>query len=194
VCTVNVRWLTHKKIRKISSCYSTHSTIAEEAGTLNLGYTQMHLGPLARKPLILLVEDNAADAWLFQDLLSRTGVDHELNVIDDGEDAIEFLLKGAQTDWESLPDLILLDLNLPRKTGIEILKESKAHPALRLIPVLVLTSSGSERDINGAYASGANAYFRKPGGLTKVEELIDLIVRCWLQFASLPAKNAIPAR
>jgi two-component system, chemotaxis family, response regulator Rcp1 len=154
----------------------------------------MHLGSLAKKPHILLVEDNAADAWLFRDLLSRTGVDHELTVIDDGEDAIEFLLKGAEADPASLPDLILLDLNLPRKTGIEVLKESKAHRSLCYIPVLVLTSSGSERDINSAYACGANTYFRKPGGLTKVEELIQLIARCWLQFASLPAKNGIPAR
>ncbi len=97
---------------------------------------------LATKAHILLVEDNAADAWLFQDLLAKTGVEHNLTVIDDGEDASAFLDRAAQGDKQLLPDLILLDLNLPRKSGMEILKEIKQTAPLQSIPVLVLTSSG----------------------------------------------------
>lgn len=156
--------------------------------------TRMGSAYLATKAHILLVEDNAADAWLFQDLLAKTGVEHNLTVIDDGEDASAFLDRAAQADKQLLPDLILLDLNLPRKSGMEILKEIKQSSPLQPIPVLVLTSSGSDRDVNNAYTSGANAYFRKPVGLTKVEELIDLIAKCWLQFACLPPRNGVPAR
>ena len=135
---------------------------------------------------VLLVEDNAADAWIIRDSLSRTGVRHELIVIEDGEEASSFLLNRSGGEKVSFPDLMLLDLNLPRKSGIEILQEIKADPSLRSLPVLVLTSSGSERDIDNAYRSGANQYFRKPGGLSGIEELMSLIARCWLEHGCLP--------
>jgi two-component system response regulator len=111
---------------------------------------------------ILLVEDNPADVRLIREALRHTEASYSLSVVDDGEKAIDFLRDRAPG---SFPDLVLLDLNLPRKSGAEVLVEIKGDRRLKRIPVVILTSSRSERDVNTAYDSGANSYLRKPADL-----------------------------
>ena len=105
---------------------------------------------------LLLVEDNPGDVRLTQEALKEGDMNHELTVVSDGEEALKFLRKEAPYENRPLPDLIFLDLNLPKKTGIEVLKDIKAEPDIRMIPVLILTTSEADQDIQAAYQSKAN--------------------------------------
>lgn len=136
------------------------------------------------KPRILLVEDNAADVRLMREAFSEQEIDVELLVAGDGEEATRML-----RDPFRRPDLVLLDLNLPRKDGREVLAEIKADPALRSIPVLVLTSSEAERDIENSYALHANVYLRKPLAYTELQAIVVAIHTFWLTVARLPARG-----
>lgn len=138
---------------------------------------------------ILFVEDNPADVRLFRQALIDTGARPQITVVDDGEDAADLLFKRGQYAGAKPPDLILLDLNLPKKNGLELLKEIRTHPDLKRIPVIVLTSSASHSDINSAYESGANMYLLKPSNLDEVERLMDTVVMAWLRTAILPPRN-----
>ena len=139
---------------------------------------------------ILLVEDFAPDARLFSELLSNSGSAYRLSIVDDGEDALRFLERAGVYATAPTPDLIFLDLNLPKRTGLEILQEIRAHPSLRPTPVVVLTSSQSEKDVNAAYGSGANLYLTKPASLNQLEELIRALSRIWLEYGELPRAGA----
>lgn len=136
------------------------------------------------RPRILLVEDNAADVRLLREAFLEQGVSVELMVASDGEDATQVL-----RDPRRRPDLILLDLNLPRKDGREVLAEIKADPALRSIPVLVLTSSEAELDIEHSYALHANVYLRKPLSYTELQAIVAAIDTFWLTVARLPSRG-----
>lgn len=135
---------------------------------------------------ILLVEDFAPDANLFSQLLSDTGSSFRLSIVDDGEEALRFLRRQDKYANAPRPDLIFLDLNLPKRTGLEILQEIRSNAALRPTPVVILTSSENERDVNAAYRSGANLYVKKPGTLSQLEELIQALSRIWLEYGHLP--------
>ena len=130
---------------------------------------------------ILLVEDNKADALLIQEALGQVSTGHTVDVAADGVLALEHLRSGAP-----LPDLMLLDLNLPRKDGREVLVEVKADPALASIPVIILTTSESPPDVAFAYRHHANSYVRKPIGLDRLLETASSIRDFWLQTATLP--------
>jgi CheY-like chemotaxis protein len=132
---------------------------------------------------ILLVEDNPADVRLIREALSHAEASYSLSVADDGEKAMEFLRNRAP---ESLPDLVLLDLNLPRKSGAEVLIEIKGDRKLRKIPVVILTSSRSENDVNTAYDCGANSYLRKPTDLDHLYSLTSILAQYWLNWVVLP--------
>lgn len=138
---------------------------------------------------ILFVEDNPADVRLFRQALRDTGARHQITVVDDGEDAADLLFQRGQYAGARRPDLILLDLNLPKKSGLEVLREIKIHPHLKRIPVIILTSSASHSDINTAYEMGANMYLLKPSNLDEVEQLMDIVATAWLQTAMLPPRN-----
>ena len=135
---------------------------------------------------ILLVEDFEPDARLFSELLSNSSSAYRLSIIDDGEDALRFLKQAGVYASAPAPDLIFLDLNLPKKTGLEILEEIRAHPFLGPTPVVVLTSSQSEHDVDAAYRRGANLYLKKPGTLNELEEMIQALSRIWLEYGELP--------
>jgi CheY-like chemotaxis protein len=145
-----------------------------------------------REVRILLVEDNAADVRLFREALSETPVRYYLDVVADGEEAVDFVLQRGRHAGAARPDLILLDFNLPRKTGAEVLEELKSHPAARLIPVVVLTSSRSERDVHVAYSYGANCYLRKPNTLDQIYDLVSTLSHHWFELAILPSATAEP--
>jgi CheY-like chemotaxis protein len=137
-------------------------------------------------PRILLVEDNPGDVRLMIESLKETKATNNLSVARDGEEALAFLRRKGAYASAPKPNLILLDLNLPKKAGHEVLAEIKQDPRLKLIPVVIVTSSDAERDIVGSYDLHANAYVAKPVGLDQFMDVIRSVERFWLSVARLP--------
>mgnify|MGYP001161419131 CR=1 FL=1 len=135
---------------------------------------------------ILLVEDNPDDVDVTKVALEQNSVDTELGVADDGVIAIEILRKEGEHTSEETPDLILLDLNLPRKTGFEVLEELKSDPDLKSIPVVVLTTSDDVRDVTVAYQLHANSYVVKPVDLMEFIGAVKGIIEYWDTVVQLP--------
>lgn len=135
---------------------------------------------------ILLVEDNPGDAELTREALVDSKLLSRLHVVRDGVDALAFLRQEGAYVQAPRPDLILLDLNLPRKDGRAVLTDIKADPALRLIPVVVLTSSQAEEDVARAYELSANCYVSKPVGLEQFMTIVRSIEQFWLTVVKLP--------
>jgi two-component system, response regulator len=144
-----------------------------------------------RKPiLILLAEDDPDDRVLLRDALDEGRLVNQLRCVEDGEELMDYLhRRGRYTgaDAAPRPGLILLDLNMPRKDGREALKEIKADPALRQIPVVVLTTSQAEEDIFRSYDLGANSFVTKPLTFQSLVELMRTLGRYWLEIVELPA-------
>ena len=132
-------------------------------------------------PTILLVEDSAPDAMLIRQALREAGFEGQVELATDGEQAMARLNAGPR------PDLMLLDLNLPRKDGREVLAEMKCSEEMRAIPVIVLTTSSAPQDIRFAYEHCANSYVRKPLGLDRLVETARSIREFWLRTATLPS-------
>jgi len=139
---------------------------------------------------ILLIEDSPADIDLTLESLAEARVANRVHTVMDGEAALDFLFRRGPYIDAPQPDLILLDLNLPRKDGREVLAEIKAHRDLKHIPVLVLTSSNSERDVLASYRLQANSYITKPIGLQAFQQLMKALEYYWLESAALPQKSA----
>lgn len=137
---------------------------------------------------ILLVEDNPGDVRLTQELLRDGKIANRLNVVEDGVQAIEFLRQQGKFLRAPRPDLILLDLNLPRKDGREVLAEIKFNEAWRRIPVIVLTTSQAEEDILKAYDFYANCYITKPIDLDQFIQVVQSIEAFWLTIVQLPSE------
>lgn len=135
---------------------------------------------------MLLVEDNPGDVRLTKEALKTGQMMVNLNVAKDGVEAIDFLRRRADHREAPKPDLILLDLNLPRKNGREVLSEIKSDPELRRIPVLIMTTSRADQDINKAYALNANCYITKPMDLDEFLRIVRSIEDFWLKTVSLP--------
>ncbi len=135
---------------------------------------------------ILLVEDNPGDVRLTMEALKDAEVPNKLSVVRDGVEAMEFLRRQGQYATASRPDLILLDLNLPRKDGRQVLKEIKADDTLKRIPVVVLTTSRAEEDILKAYDLNANCYITKPVDLDQFTQVMQAIEVFWLTVVKLP--------
>ncbi len=135
---------------------------------------------------ILLVEDNPGDARLAVEALKESKVRNELYHVEDGVEAMDFLHQRNGYAEVPVPDLILLDLNLPRKDGREVLEEIKEDPELRLVPVVVLTTSAAERDLLKTYDLHANAYVIKPMDLDQFIEVVQAIENFWFMVVKLP--------
>ena len=138
---------------------------------------------------ILLVEDNPADADLTRESLADSKIYCELHVTVDGVEAMEFLRREGEYKDAPRPDLVLLDLNLPRKDGKEVLAEMKADPSLRMIPVVVLTSSKAAQDIVRSYSLQASAYVTKPVDLDGFAEIVRGIEGFWFTLVRFPPEN-----
>ncbi len=139
------------------------------------------------KPIdILLVEDNPGDVRLTREALRDGKVKNNLHVAVDGVDAMAFLHREGQYADAPRPDVILLDLNLPRKNGREVLAEVKSDPALRRIPVVVLTTSKDDEDVHAAYEFHANCYITKPVDLEQFLKVIRSIEDFWFNTVRLP--------
>jgi chemotaxis family two-component system response regulator Rcp1 len=135
---------------------------------------------------ILLVEDNLSDVRLTQEAMKEGKVSNNLAVVYDGEEALDFLMQRGQHQQAPRPDVILLDLNLPKKDGREVLQEIKSVDSLKRIPVVVLTTSKAEEDICRSYELHANCYITKPMDLDKFIEVVKQIEDFWLTIVSLP--------
>jgi CheY-like chemotaxis protein len=135
---------------------------------------------------ILLVEDQPADVRLTEEVLKQGKVANELYVAEDGEKAMQFLRQEAEYSEAPKPDLVILDLNLPRMDGKEVLQAIKSDPAFLKIPVLILTTSAAERDILDAYAHHVNAYITKPIDLDEFVAVVSSIEQFWLSIVRLP--------
>ncbi len=136
---------------------------------------------------ILLVEDNPGDIRLTLEAFKEGKVNNEINVVTDGVEALAFLRRETPHADASRPDVILLDLNLPKKDGYEVLAEIKQDPDLKRIPVVILTTSEAERDILKTYYLHANCYITKPVDLDQFITVIKSIETFWLNVVKLPA-------
>lgn len=137
---------------------------------------------------ILLVEDNPGDIRLTQEVLKEGKVYNTLSIVENGIQAISFLKKENEYQDASTPDLILLDLNLPKKDGREVLFDIKNDPELKKIPVVVLTTSQAEEDILKVYDLNANCYISKPVDLGQFIDVIKSIENFWLSIVKLPTR------
>ena len=146
------------------------------------------LGPKGKLIEILMVEDNPADVRLTQEAFKDAKVLNEMHVVEDGEQAMAFLRHEGEYAGAPRPDLILLDLNLPKKDGREVLAEIKQDPNLRRIPVVVLTTSDDENDIFKAYDLHANAYVRKPVNLDQFMKIVEAVENFWLSVVTVPSR------
>jgi len=146
------------------------------------------IGKEGDKVEILLVEDSLGDVWLTVEALKESNLTSKVNVVPDGVEAMAFLRKeGAYKDVPR-PDIILLDLNLPKKDGREVLQEIKADRDLRRIPVLILTTSSSEPDIIETYNLHANCYITKPFDLEQFNVVVKAIEHYWFSTVTLPPR------
>ncbi|MBD3216437.1 MAG: response regulator [Candidatus Lokiarchaeota archaeon] len=144
---------------------------------------------MAEKIQLLLVEDNPADADLTREKLEESKILNDLHVVVDGIQAMAYLRCEGEYKQAAKPDLVLLDLNLPRKDGLEVLAEMKADPALRRIPVVVLTSSKAEEDVVKSYDLQASAYVSKPVDLVGFGEIVKGIEGFWFSVVRFPPEK-----
>ena len=141
----------------------------------------------ALRPInMLLVEDSPTDQLMTREALEHAKVLLNLHVVEDGVQTMEFLRKTGKFASAPRPDLILLDLNLPKKDGREVLAEIKSDPQLKKIPVLILTTSKANADITHAYGAHANCFITKPVGFANFNEVMRSIEKFWFTVASLP--------
>ena len=142
------------------------------------------------KPIeILLVEDNPGDVRLTIELLRESKIHNRISVVNDGVEAMAFLRREAKFSGAPRPDLILLDLNMPRKDGREVLAEIKEDSELRRIPIVILTTSSAEEDIVRSYDHHANAYITKPVDLDQFAKVVRSIEEFWFEIVKLPREG-----
>jgi CheY-like chemotaxis protein len=141
------------------------------------------------KHTLLLVEDGAAEVQIVQRALRALGRDVALCVLRDGQEAVDYLLgqgRFAGGKNKPRPDLVLLDLHMPRLDGLEVLAQVRKHPETKLLPVVVWTTSCEIEDIHAAYAAGANSYIEKPHDYERLRAILEIVLRYWLDTALLP--------
>jgi chemotaxis family two-component system response regulator Rcp1 len=136
--------------------------------------------------VILLVEDNPGDVRLIIEAMREAKLDNYINVVEDGVEAMQFLRREGRFGDAPRPDLILLDLNLPKKDGRAVLAEVKTDPVLRRIPVVVLTTSNAEEDVLRAYDLHANCYITKPVDMEQFMKIVAQIDEFWIRVVTLP--------
>jgi CheY-like chemotaxis protein len=139
-----------------------------------------------KKIHILLVEDNEGDIYLTTEALEEKRIINQISVVKDGQAALDFIFKRGEYSDAKMPDLILLDVNLPKKNGHEVLAEIKSDEISKHIPVIVLTTSSSEKDINSCYKNHANCYITKPVEADQFLQAVSTIEGFWLSIVSLP--------
>ncbi len=148
--------------------------------------------PPSKSIVILMADDDADDRLLAKDALSECRLAHDLRFVENGEELFDYLRRrGKYTSRADAPSpgLILLDLNMPKKDGREVLREIKADPELRKIPVVVLTTSKADTDIGRIYELGANSFISKPVSFDSLVEVMKTLGRYWFEIVELPVKK-----
>ena len=146
--------------------------------------------PMISEPIgVLLVEDNEDDIVLEQEALADAKLVNLMYVVRDGEEAMAYLRRQGKYQNAQMPGLILLDINMPKKNGFEVLNEIKADPVLMHIPVVMLTTSDSEADIVKSYAKGACSYITKPMDFNKFGDVIKQFALYWALVARVPSRS-----
>jgi CheY-like chemotaxis protein len=139
------------------------------------------------KPIhILLIEDNEGDILLTKEALEEKKIANKLSIVKNGRDGVDFMLKRGKFQEAETPDLVLLDINLPLKSGHEVLKEIKENSATKQVPVIILTTSSSESDITESYRNYANCFITKPVDVDDFLSAIGMIEDFWLSIVMLP--------
>jgi chemotaxis family two-component system response regulator Rcp1 len=141
---------------------------------------------------ILLVEDNPGDVLLTEEALQEGKISNRLHVVGDGAEALEFLRNEGKHRDAPVPDLVLLDLNLPKMSGSEVLATMKEDPRLRRIPVVVLTTSKAEEDVCRSYDLHANCYVTKPVDFDRFATVIRSVEEFWISIVRLPRADRLP--
>lgn len=136
-------------------------------------------------PYILVAEDDEEDRMLLQDALEEVKLNHKVNFVDNGQDLIDELRRLSLTN-HSLPDLIILDLNMPKKDGREALTEIKNNASLKSIPIIILSTSNDKEDILNSYNLGGNSFITKPNTYTSLLNIAQEIKKYWLEIVKLP--------
>lgn len=136
---------------------------------------------------ILMAEDDIEDQMLIREALEASDINYKLNVVNDGEELVDYLNQRGDYTEVMLPSIVLLDLNMPRKNGHEALAEIKSNPNLRQIPIIVLTTSDSEDDIKSSYDLGVSSYICKPVTFAKLVELVNTLGHYWFELVELPS-------
>lgn len=143
---------------------------------------------ITKEARILFVEDNPDDVELTLLAFKKYNFSNEIIVARDGQEALDILFPPKEKSKQSrLPDIILLDLKLPKVSGLEVLKQIKDHPETRIIPVIVLTTSNEERDLRDSYRLGVNSYIRKPVGFNKFVEVVKQLGLYWILLNEVPS-------
>jgi two-component system, chemotaxis family, response regulator Rcp1 len=137
--------------------------------------------------VLLIVDDNPADVALAREALKACAYSGQINTVADGAEALAFLARRGNYAGASKPDLVLLDLNLPKRDGLSVLASMKAGPELRRIPVVIFSTSRLPKDITRSYELGANCYVSKPGNLTDFFSMMRSIEEFWFGSATLPS-------
>lgn len=140
---------------------------------------------------LLLVDDNEGDIRLTQEALKDSKLHLELAIVNDGEEAMDYLRRKGKFANATRPDLILLDIHMPRKSGLEVLEEVKADADLREIPTVIMTSSSAEADIAKSYRLHANCYITKPLDFEQFTEVVKTIDYFWFSIVKLPKKLGV---
>jgi len=140
-------------------------------------------------PRILLVEDDQEDVVLIRKAIQELKFIPQMDIVKDGQECMDYLRKAGQYAAVTSPDIVLLDLNMPRKDGREVLLEMRADQRLKKIPVIILTTSESGVDINKAYELGANCYINKPVDFAQVQKVVEEISHFWFTIVKLPNEN-----
>ncbi len=135
---------------------------------------------------IMLIEDDENDVRITRRAIQKGGLEADMSVTRDGQEALDFLYRRPPFEDARRPDLVLLDINLPKLNGMDVLREVKRDPALRSIPVLMLTTSARHEDVAAAYAHGANAFICKPIRFAKFVEVIRELSQYWGRVARVP--------
>ena len=148
----------------------------------------MFFSGTTQKSLILVAEDDSDDRFLLEDAIKRRPFSSCFTFVEDGEQVMDYLFKRGdftEGNHRKYPSLIILDLNMPRKDGREVLKEIKSHPELCRIPIIIFSTSVSKDDLIFAYSNGANAFILKPSSFSKLVEIVESIDNFWFNIATL---------
>lgn len=150
------------------------------------------MGESPKTITILMADDDEDDCLLAQEALSKVEIPNHLDIVSDGEMLMDYLYRRGEFENLQnipLPGLILLDLNMPKKSGLEVLREIKSDPHLRRIPIVILTSSETPNDVYASYDNGANSFVTKSVALTNLVDIVEEIGKYWLEIVELPPNS-----